>query len=92
MAFPKWVYKRNTGKKTDESGQFTAESMLVKSQVELEALGNGWCDSPAEAAESKTPTKKEVEVIAKKDAETVAELEELMKAETEPRHHAKKVK
>lgn len=49
MGFPKHVYKRGTGRKVDDSGLFTAEFEVVRSEEELAALGSGWCDSPVDA-------------------------------------------
>lgn len=59
MAFPKYVFKRGTGKQVNESGLFTAESLLVASAEELAALGPGWCESPAEAGAASTLEKHE---------------------------------
>jgi len=58
MEFPRWVYKRGTGRKVDDSGMYTAESALVGSAEELAALGHGWCDSPVEAGTSSAPEEK----------------------------------
>lgn len=49
MEFPRWVYKRGTGKKVDDSGLCTAEAELVHSAEALAALGWDWCSSPVEA-------------------------------------------
>lgn len=56
MDFPKYVFKRGTGKPVNDAGLFTAESILVESEEALSALGGGWCDSPVEAAEPTVPT------------------------------------
>lgn len=68
----------------------TKEPVLVADEAAHKALGAGWFESPAEA---KLPTKKEVEEIAKKDAETIAVLsEDLVKASDDSKHHHKKAK
>jgi hypothetical protein len=59
MEFPKYVYKRGTGRKLDDAGLFTAEARLVASPEELAALGPGWCGSPVEAAEARPEPKPE---------------------------------
>jgi hypothetical protein len=57
MAFPKFVYKRGTGKLLG-NGLYTADAELVKSEAELQALEGAWCDSPAEAAQPVAPPEK----------------------------------
>lgn len=48
MHFPKYVYKAGTGKKMNDNGLHTAESVLVASAEELTALGEGWHESPVD--------------------------------------------
>lgn len=59
MEFPRFVYKRGTGKKVDDSGLFTAESALVKTPEDLEALGWDFCASPVDAAPVANPKQEE---------------------------------
>lgn len=56
LEFPRYVYKRGTGKEVEgTNGRFQAEGVLVNSKEQLDALEGEWCDSPAAAA----PAKKE---------------------------------
>jgi hypothetical protein len=63
MGFPKFVYKKGTGKALSEDGLYTAESALVGSDEELAALEGEWCDSPVDAATGVPAPKKEAESI-----------------------------
>jgi hypothetical protein len=58
MGFPRYVYKRGTGKKVGDNGFCVAESTLVKSEAELAELGPGWCESPVEALPHESHPKK----------------------------------
>lgn len=58
MGFPKHVYKRGTGKAMDDSGLYSAESVLVNSEEALAKLEGEWCDSPVEAAVKAEPKPK----------------------------------
>lgn len=51
MEFPRCVYKRGTAKPVPGGGvgEFYAESRVVRSAEEADALGGGWVESPAEA-------------------------------------------
>lgn len=50
--YPRYVFKKGTGRKQTDTGLFTAESMIVHKPEEfVELLGRGWCASPAEAGE-----------------------------------------
>lgn len=63
--YPRFLYKRGTGKALGDNGLFTAESVLVRSEEHLaECLAKfgELCESPVEAAvaalEEPKPTKK----------------------------------
>lgn len=55
MSFPRYVYKKGTGRRLNDSGLYVAEGRIVSSQQELTALGDGWCATPAEAASPPAP-------------------------------------
>lgn len=47
--FPKYIYKKGTGKLVDpDTGRWEAESMLVATHEEMQALDKEWCDTPEE--------------------------------------------
>lgn len=57
--FPKFLFKRGTGKAVGETGFFTAESVMVSSQAQVDALEGDWCETPVEAATPVSAPKKE---------------------------------
>lgn len=49
-AWPRYVFKRGTGRLVDEkNGRYEAETRLVHDQEELSRLGDGWLNTPKEA-------------------------------------------
>lgn len=66
IEFPKWVYKGWKNSAKGRGHQEPAESKLVHSEEELEALGDGWSEEPpspkskgwSEKTEPKTELKK----------------------------------
>lgn len=59
MHYPTWLYKKVKSEMV---------SMLIKSELEHEAIGSGWADTPA-AFDETEDVKKDEKKLAKKKAE-----------------------
>lgn len=52
-SYPRYVFRKGSGRVQGDTGAFTAESMIVHRPEEFQALLDSgiWCNSPAEAGE-----------------------------------------
>jgi len=81
MSFPKWVFNKAGDKK------------LVQSPEDLKALGSGWADSAAEAAEGKAAGKDDAEdakEAAKEKEAAEAKAKEATESKAPPSNPPKK--
>lgn len=73
-AWPRYVFKRGTGRLVDETkGRYEAETRLVHDEDELARLGDGWLNTPREAAMGTNVTNANANVTFNEDGTVVVE-------------------
>lgn len=90
--FPKYVFKRGTGKASNDNGLYSAEACLVKSQEELSKLGSDWVNSPSEAAAATVGASPTNGASARNGTYTEADGDLTASATADKQHTAKKGK
>lgn len=73
-AWPRYVFKRGTGRLVDEkAGRYEAETRLVHDSEELSRLGDGWLNTPKEATMGPNVTNANASIIYNEDGTVAVE-------------------
>lgn len=70
--YPRYVFKRGTGRLMDEKkGLYDAETRLVHDEEEFRRLGDGWLNTPKEAAMGSNVSNANAQILYDEDGNTV---------------------
>jgi hypothetical protein len=73
-AWPRYVFKRGTGRLVDENtGRYEAETRLVHDEEQLQRLGDGWLNTPKEATMGPNVTNANASITFNEDGTVAVE-------------------